>query len=281
MPAPQGRYWMVTLPYATFTPYLPEGMAYIKGQLEAGTETGHLHWQLLCYFNNKKTKTFIRNMLGDDTGTNFQLTRNEQAVEEYVWKEDTRVEGTQFELGSRPVRMNNKCDWAVVAGQAVSGELEKILEENPGVYVRCYNSLKRIKLDHQKPKTRGNVTVEVYYGVSGSGKSHKAWEELGYDDTYFKQPTTKWWCGYEAQKGVIIDEFRGQVSISLLLLWLDVAGRPLTLETKGGGCCASFTRVILTSNVHPRDWYPELDEMSKNALLRRLVITEFNEVYQE
>jgi len=278
MPSLQGRYWIATVPQYMFTPYLPNGMAYIKGQLEIG-EGGFVHWQLLLYFNDKKTKSFVREMMGDGVGTFYELTRNEKGSEGYVWKDETQVVGTRFEMGTRPMRMNSKVDWGVICEQAVVGNLESIRSENPGVYVRCYGSLKRIKLDHSKPKARNNVRIEVYYGVSGAGKSHKAWEELGMDNTYLKIPTTKWWDGYQGEKNVLVDEFRGQVSISLLLTWLDPAGKPLRLETKGGGCNAEFERVILTTNKHPSEWYPEEDEMTKAALMRRLNIIEFNTIY--
>ena len=37
--------------------------------------------------------------------------------------------------------------------------------------------------------------VKVFWGDTGSGKSHTAWEEAGVA-AYSKDPTTKWWDGY-------------------------------------------------------------------------------------
>jgi len=34
--------------------------------------------------------------------------------------------------------------------------------------------------------------------------------------------------------------------------------------------------IYITSNLHPNDWYPDLDDETKAALLRRLNITHFN-----
>jgi len=120
----------------------------------------------------------------------------------------------------------------------------------------------------------------LFLGPSGTGKSHAAFGAFGTEaPAYSKIPTTKWWDGYQGEENVIIDEFRGAVSIALLLRWLDPAGYPLTLEVKGGGCVAKFKNVILTSNLHPLEWYPELDNATKQALLRRIEITEFNTVY--
>lgn len=139
--------------------------------------------------------------------------------------------------------------------------------------------MKKIKSDHEKPKTRGKVKVRLFLGPSGTGKTFQAWTELGYENTYSKIPTTKWWDGYQGEEKVIIDEFRGQVSVGLLLRWLDPAGYPLSLETKGGHTVAAYTNIILTSNQHPRDWYPDLDVATQEALQRRIEIVHFNEKY--
>lgn len=138
--------------------------------------------------------------------------------------------------------------------------------------------MKKIKIDHEKPTSRGEVKVRLFLGPSGTGKTFRAWNELGYENTYSKIPTTKWWDGYSGESNVLIDEFRGQVSIGLLLRWLDPAGYPLTLEQKGAQCSACFTNVVLTSNQHPDYWYPDLDSVTKTALLRRIEIIEINEL---
>lgn len=63
------------------------------------------------------------------------------AADDYVWKEDTRVAGTQFELGERPFKRNCSTDWAGVKDAAKAGRLDDI---PPDIYVRLYGSLKRI-----------------------------------------------------------------------------------------------------------------------------------------
>jgi len=51
-------------------------------------------------------------------------------------------------------------------------------------------------------------TVFVFWGVTGSGKSHRAWSEAGVD-AYSKCPRSKFWDGYQDQSNVVVDEFRG------------------------------------------------------------------------
>jgi len=92
----QGRYWIFTIPYHLFTPYLPPGCVWSRGQLELG-EGGFLHWQFISLFEKKVSLASVRHLYGN---VHAELTRSESAIE-YVWKEDTRVEGTQFEIGGR------------------------------------------------------------------------------------------------------------------------------------------------------------------------------------
>lgn len=83
----------------------------------------------------------------------------------------------------------------------------------------------------------------------------------------------RWWDGYKNQDAVIIDEFRGAISIENVLRWLD--RYPVLIEVKGGTIPLRASRFVITSNLHPRNWYPDADELTKQALLRRLEVTEF------
>lgn len=102
-----------------------------------------------------------------------------------------------------------------------------------------------------------------------------AWERGSADGVqpFYKDPCTKWWCGYRDHQHVIVDEFRGQIGISHILRWLD--RYPVTVETKGGARPLVAHTLWFTSNMDPRNWYPDLDEETKGALMRRLEITHF------
>lgn len=93
----QGKYWLLTIPHEHFLPYLPPGCDWIRGQLETGEGTAYLHWQVCCLFSKKVSLAQVRGVFGN---YHAELTRSEAATE-YVWKELTRVDGTQFELGKR------------------------------------------------------------------------------------------------------------------------------------------------------------------------------------
>lgn len=194
----------------------------------------------------------------------YELTRSERA-DEYVWKEETRVEGTQFEIGTKPTRRNNSHDWDDIRSKAQSGDLEGI---DSDIFIRYYRSLTAIASDFQKPLALERETI-VYYGETGVGKSRRAWAEAGLD-AYAKDPRSKFWCGYKKENNIVIDEFRGGIDIAHLLRWLD--RYPVRVEIKGGSRPFCGTKIWITSNLHPDDWYPDLDKATRLALLRRLKI---------
>lgn len=262
----QGRYWMLTIAHAHFVPWLPPGVAWIRGQLELA-EGGFLHWQLLVVFSEKKSLAAVRGVFGDH---HAELTRSDRS-EDYVWKEDTRVAGTQFELGVKPFRRNNPTDWVQVRDLARVGDLSS--DHIPAdVYIRCYNQLRQIRQDHLRPVAIER-RVSVFWGPTGTGKSRRAWEEATLD-AFPKDPRTKFWDGYRDHEHVVMDEFRGSIDISHLLRWFD--RYPVIVEIKGSSCVLRATRFWITSNVPPREWYPDLDPLTLEALLRRIEIVHFD-----
>jgi len=123
-------------------------------------------------------------------------------------------------------------------------------------------------------------TVHCFWGVSGSGKSRRAWQEAGLD-AYPKCPRSKFWCGYqphrEGHRHIVIDEFRGGVDVGHLLRWLD--RYPVIVDTKGGAVALNATTIWITSNLPPEEWYPNIDERTLEAIRRRMTITHFSEPF--
>jgi len=268
----QARYWMLTIPYADFVvpEEVPTSLQYLRGQRELG-EGGFDHWQLLAHFKKPARLAAVKKVFGRTC--HAEVSRSE-AADAYVWKLDTRVEGTNFELGARAIRRSVATDWDAVASNARSGRLDLIPSD---VLVRCYNQLRRIEGDALAP-TPMEREVRVYWGATGTGKSRTAWAEAGWD-AYPKGPRSRFWDGYRGSPHVIIDEFRGAIDVAYLLTWFD--RYPVVVEVKGSSVVLKATKIWLTSNLHPRDWYPDLDAATVAALLRRLTITEFPEVFKK
>lgn len=268
------RIWMGTLPY-TSEPTLPDRLdkfvkfeiSYAKGQRELGAG-GYEHWQFLIHLSKPQRLSWLKKNIHNHC--HWEPTRSD-AAESYVWKDTTAVANTRFELGRKPIRRDNAKDWDQIVLDAKSGRLDKI----PGdILVRCYSNIKRISTDNLSA-FGVNRTVFTYWGATGTGKSHRAWAEAGMD-AYPKDPRTKFWDGYNGHQNVVIDEFRGGIDISHMLRWLDKY--PVVVEVKGSATVLKATSIWITSNLDPRLWYPDIDEETKKALLRRLSIVYFPEI---
>lgn len=258
----QGIYWILTIPHHAFVPYLPPSVAYIKGQLERGDNTQYLHWQLLVVFERKCRLSAVKRIFGN--GVHAELTKS-KAANDYVWKDDTAVEGTRFELGALKLNRNSDTCWTSVFDNAKDGRLDDI---PPDIRVRHYGNLRRIGMDYLSPAGMVRQCI-VFWGSSGTGKSRRAWHEAGLG-AYVKDPLTKFWDGYQGQENVVIDEFRGGISIGHLLRWLD--RYPVNVEVKGAAVALKAKCIWITSNLPPQDWYKELDPETLQALLRRLQV---------
>lgn len=262
----QGIFWLLTIPAHEFLPYLPPDCQWILGQLERGTNTEYLHWQIFVAFTSKKSIAGVKSCFGPSC--HGELSRSSAAVS-YVQKDDTYVIGTRFELGSKPISRNSKIEWESVWSAAVAGELSRI---PASIRVQSYRALRAIGSDYAKPVGMERQCF-VFWGRTGTGKSRRAWDEAG-GDAYCKDPRTKFWDGYCGEEHVVCDEFRGGIDISHLLRWLD--RYPVRVEIKGSSRPLAAKSIWFTSNLDPRDWYPTIDQETLNALLRRLNITHFN-----
>jgi len=262
MPAKQFKFFMLTIPRDKFNPppTLPAGMEFIKGQAECGVG-GYEHWQIVVGFTKyvtlSKGKTFF------DRAAHLEPTKS-AAANDYVWKLETQIEGTQFSLGEPALKRNSKTDWAKIKELAVTGKVEDIPAD---IFIKHYGNLKRIEKDNAVNVNRGVQEVYFIYGPTGTGKSHLAHELLG-EVYYDKQPSTKWWDGYSGQENVLVEEFRGEIGISHLLRWLDKYS--CSVEVKGGQAQLKTKKWVFTSNLDITGCYPMLDADSRDALSRRI-----------
>lgn len=266
VPQQVGKWWILTLSCAEYpdSPGLAADAVYAKGQQERGAG-GFLHWQMVVCFKTNKRRSGV---VVAYPSAHAELTRSPAALA-YVWKEDTRIEGTQFEHGAPPFKRNSKTDWDAVWEAAKSGDLDSIPAQ-----VKCqnWNNIRSIRAEHAQPSMRPVPVVHVFWGVTGSGKSHRAFEEAG-AAPFVKSASNKWWDGYRGQDAVVIDEFAGMVDITHLLRWFDKY--PLFVEIKGSTTPLKAFKFWVTSNIHPSDWYPNAPAEQKAALLRRINITHF------
>jgi hypothetical protein len=264
----QTRWYLFTLPYESYHPFfMDDSVRYARGQCEI-SPTGYWHWHIVVCFHRTQRWSFAKTLAGDNI--DIQPVRNRDAAIEYVWKDRTSLPFTRFDHGIVPIRRASRRDWEDVYDNAKEGNFDAI---DPSVIVQHYHNLKRIRSDYQTPPVRMSIELFIYWGVTGSGKSTRAYQEAKEDGVYFKSSSNKWWDSYRGEKNVIIDEFQGKVSIDHLLRWVNWL--PCLVETKGGTVPLLATTFWITSNVNPRAWWDNVPKAQEEAFARRIT----SEVY--
>jgi len=238
----QARYWILTIPASSWSAptVLPSGVVWLRGQQEIGEGTGYAHWQLFAAFDKKTRTAGVKTRFTNDT--HCEPSRSE-AAEAYVFKEDTAVAGTRFELGQKKLNRNNETDWARVKELAKGGKVDEI---EPDIFVRYYNNLKSIAKDNmKKPDDLDDVSGIWLYGPPGVGKSRKA--RADYPNAYYKM-CNKWWDGYKLEDNVVIDDLdlNHKVLGHHLKIWSDRYS--YIAEAKGGAMHIRPKKIVVTSN---------------------------------
>lgn len=225
---------------------------------EVGDKEQTPHLQAYIYFHNAKTFGQVKKFLGERyhiekaKGTAFQNRA-------YCSKDNEFTE-----IGEIP-KQGERSDIKHIKEQVSKGAtMNEIIQE-----ATSYQSLRTAELlmKYQKPTPREKPTVKWYYGPTGTGKTRKAWDELGFDDTWISGRNLKWWEGYSGQKNIIIDDFRGDFcTFHELLRILD--RYPYRIEVKGSSQWLKATNIIITSAYKPEDVYETREDIGQ--LLRRL-----------
>lgn len=138
---------------------LPSAIVWIRGQKEAGSIGGYLHFQFVVAFSKKVSLGGVKAVFGN--AVHAELSRSE-AANEYVCKEDTRVEGP-WEWGIKPIRRNSKTDWESVWCAAKSGDLLSVPAQ---IRVVSYRTLRAIASDFSSAPAIVRE-VNVFWGTTG------------------------------------------------------------------------------------------------------------------
>ncbi|AJP36458.1 replication-associated protein [Avon-Heathcote Estuary associated circular virus 23] len=126
---------------------------------------------------------------------------------------------------------------------------EQIMESHYDLFVRYHRAFALTRRIMSSPRDH-EMKVIVCQGPTGTGKSR--WAKETYPNAYWKQ-RSQWWCGYEGQDTIVLDEFYGWLQYDLLLRLCD--RYPLYLETKGGQVNCKAKTIVITTNATPESWY--------------------------
>ena len=164
------------------------------------------------------------------------------------------------------------------------GSLRAAAEANPSCYARHARGLQELRSILSRPRSpQEPPRVLWFYGPTGSGKSKLAYNMVHNPDDphsvngFYKNPSTKWWCGFDGTQPVVIDDYRcNMCTFSELLRLLD--RYPMQVETKGGSVAFNSPLIILTAPQSPMDMWSGRTQEDLQQLLRRITEVRFFEV---
>lgn len=247
-------------------------------QFELGSKKQHYHVHALIKLRAGTSFNTIKTAFPTASIKYISEGRaNVQRVTDYCRKAETRVAGP-FYINQEAFtsKQGKRTDREEVVDMIVAGvRPTKIAKTHPHQYEKFHKGLHALHnaLSYEDSLKWRDVSVYVYYGDTGTGKTRKVAQDYGYENVYKLDTSSEklWFDYYQGQKVLLIDEFYGQIPFSKILKLLD--GHPELLPVKGGMTAAAWDTVVITSNVDPRMWYPraQIPAKAKVALWRRLM----------
>lgn len=249
---------------------------YCVGQRELCPSTDRRHWQLYVEFRKKLSVSSIKKIFGNEAHIEKRKKSQANCID-YCTRDNKREPGTEWSSAGIPKSPGVRNDRYGVVEARVNDESLDVMDRI--LYRKLIAEADAVLLEDKVVLER-DIECEVYWGPTGTGKSHRAFTQ---NDSIFIPIVNRsgqvWWDGYRGQSCILLDDFGGEININLLKRLLDKW--PFPCETKGGRTFGTYTKVIITSNRHPRDWY-RLDGCQRDidALIRRVKIIEFLDKFE-
>jgi len=234
----------------------------IKAGLEVG-ESGTPHIQGAIYLKQKKTLKALKDLLGGRA--HVEKARGTWEQQDYCLKD-----GMVLRCEGEPPAQGKRIDLQEVKQAIDDGMGEHELWETYFETMVRYGKAMKEYIDiKRRGQCRKHMTKGTwYYGPTGVGKSHVAFDDYDPTNTYVKTLDDVWWDGYEGQETVILNEFRGEIKFSQLL---DLTDKwPMTVKRRSREPVPFVAkRVIVTSAMHPGEVFQKANEADNIAQLER------------
>ena len=234
-------------------------------------EQGTPHLQGYIEMKNPKTVSALNKLLGNRCWLQPSKYSSEANIN-YCSKEGNELvkRGTASAQGTRT-------DLKKITDDIMNGEVtvDDLALDRPDLYHQYARTFSKVEDLRMRKLYRTEMTEGIWYwGATGVGKSHLAYEGFTPDTHYNWKYDNGWQDGYVQQETVIINEFRGQIQYSELLTLVDKwptelrrrAREPMPFISK---------KVIITSSLPPAEVYRNLSQHDDlEQLLRRFKVIE-------
>ncbi len=246
----------------------PRGLRYFVFQEELCPLTGRLHIHVYAEFGTRTRLGAVQSKFQQNCHCESRRGSQEQAIA-YCKKPETRVDGgASGEWGEMAVQVGVgrprgskafQCGTAVAEGSTI----EELREEFPGVCLTHGDKVIDAVLKRMG-KRDWPMEILIFVGPTGSGKSTTA--KVMFPNAYAcPWPAGgRWWMPtYEAQETVVLDEWRGQLSVNQMMKLFDRHAWP-DCEAKGRSFQFLSRRVVITTNRDPRMWFQMIPGVKRN-----------------
>ncbi len=238
---------------------------YCVYQYEEG-EKGTPHWQGYVCFTSQKRLSWVQKFCSGRAHWERRRGSHKQA-KDYCTKSESRLAGP-IEFGVEPAQ-GKRSDLAALKEAVDAGaSLLDMCESHWGSMSRSYRFVSFYRCLKMQGGRDWPTVTKVFWGLPGVGKSRRAHFE--YPGAYWlPKPASKlgtaWFDGYDAQEVVVVDEFYGWLQRDFMCRMCD--RYPFHVQTKGGQVPFLAKVVVVTSNCHPDEWWPNC---GIGAMQRRL-----------
>lgn len=304
-----GRGWCLTInnPKIPGDAYLEQWLAdgvivFGCGQLEEAPETGtkHLQMYIVTKANEKNPKGFSRKWVSDNIHSKAYITNRDGTHEEArdyctlpeykgkvkivhagpwtvgAWDGAHELTPSERKKGSTKGGEKVKLNWETMLSEIKAGQSDKyLMEKYPHMFLTSHKAVEKARLVYSTEHSRRQPDVIVFYGPTGTGKSHRANKIMmnnGGGKVFTKGNHGNFWAdGYDPMRHDVVwfDEFDGSwFSYKQLLRICDKW--PFDMETKGGTVGFNPKIIIFTSSKHPKEWYSIEAVPDTSELMRRL-----------
>lgn len=258
---------------------LSANVKFIQFSLEKCPSTGRIHAQGYVELRNAAAGSTFQKYFKPCGEIHVDVAKGDQASNlKYTSKEESHVEGP-FKWGT-PAKQGDRKDLEELADMVKEGaSMAKVIDANPGAYVRYHRGLRALEEHYLKPLDRGEPVIYYLHGDPACGKSAVVREliKLSHGSDFYKVIEQKegWFHNYRGESAVLFEEFAGVYPLPLLLQVLDRG--VCNLPTKGGTTNLRATHFYFTSNFAPHELYTHAQNQA--AWLSRLDGYRFEEVY--
>jgi len=247
-PVDQQRKWVFTV-----NNYTEDDTAAVKAidclRIKAGFEvcptTGTPHIQGAVVFKHPRSLNAVKRDLGGRA--HMEIMKGTWGDQKYCTKDGNILRDDDYSTQGQRNDLVNFRD-ALKRGADDFELLEDHLREF-AKYPRMIG-MARCAVAKKMSREFRKLEVIAMWGPPGTNKTRRGYDEGAY---VFDDYEDGWWDGYMGEETIVLDEFYGGIKYSKLLKLLD--GYQHRLKVKGGFTYARWTKVYITSNKEPTEWY--------------------------